>query len=58
VPEKRLAVDNPIDFDLQDFCSKCDKCATSRRCGEWVSGQADDDFGYGKPDDYQKLNLA
>jgi hypothetical protein len=38
VPEKRLAVDNPIDFDLQDFYSKCGKCATSRRCGEWVSG--------------------
>jgi hypothetical protein len=55
---RSLAVDKPIDFGLQDFCSKYGKCATSRRCGEWVSGQADDDFGYGKPDDNQKLNLA
>ena len=34
-----LAVDEPIDFGLQDFCSKCMKCATECPCNAISFGE-------------------
>jgi reductive dehalogenase len=36
-----LQPDKPIDFGLQDFCSKCKKCARECPSGQSVTGQGD-----------------
>ena len=43
-----LAPDKPIDFGLQDFCSKCKKCARECRAGALSDGGKEMHNGYEK----------
>lgn len=50
-----LAIDNPIDFGLQDFCAKCKKCARECPSGAISDGDKVMHNGYEKwPVDVQK----
>ena len=50
-----LATDKPIDFGLQDFCSKCKKCARECPSGALSSGDKELHNGYEKwPIDVEK----
>jgi len=50
-----LAVDKPIDFGLQDFCSKCGKCARYCPTGSISFGEKVTRNGYEKwPNDMEK----
>jgi len=50
-----LAVDKPIDFGLQDFCSKCGKCARECPSGAISHGDKGMHNGYEKwPNDVEK----
>jgi len=50
-----LAVDKPIDFGLQDFCSKCGKCARECPSGAISTGDKVMHNGYEKwPNDVEK----
>jgi reductive dehalogenase len=50
-----LAVDKPIDFGLQDFCSKCGKCARECPSGAISHGDKAMHNGYEKwPNDVEK----
>jgi reductive dehalogenase len=50
-----LAVDKPIDFGLQDFCSKCKKCARECPSGALSTGGKVLDKGYERwPTDVEK----
>jgi ferredoxin len=50
-----LAIDKPIDFGLQDFCSKCGKCAENCPSGSISKGGKEIVNGYEKwPNDMKK----